>query len=87
MTVRLTQPPASLARTPEEMAWLEQLARIVNSLVSSGDQDTIERPTTFLFPGRFYFDGRLDMGWDGNGIPIWRNTINTLWVDSTGTPV
>jgi hypothetical protein len=87
MAVQLTQPPASLGKTPEEIAWLEQLARIVNSLVSSGDQDTTERPTTFLFPGRFYFDGRIDMGANGGGQPIWRDAYNSEWVDANGAVI
>lgn len=72
MAVRLTQPPASLSKTPEELAWLTQLARIVNALVSSGT--TAERPTAFLFPGRPYFDETQDR-------PLWRNTANTAWLD------
>lgn len=72
MAVRLTPPPASLGKTPEELAWLEQLARIVNASVSSGT--TAERPTAFLFPGRPYYDTTQDR-------PLWRNAANTAWLD------
>ena len=72
MTVRLTQPPASLSNRPENMAWLEQLARIVSALISSGT--TADRPTTLLYAGRPYFDETKDR-------PIWRNAANTAWLD------
>lgn len=75
MTVRLTQPPVSLSKTPEELAWLEQLARIVNALVSSGT--TVQRPTTFLYPGRTYFD--TDLG--GNGKPVFVKKDGSGWAD------
>lgn len=88
-TVHLLQPPASLARTPEEMAWLEQLARIVNALISSGGAEAGDswRPTTLLYPGRPFFDTHPDVGAGNGGIPIWRNSDNTLWLDATGVPI
>jgi hypothetical protein len=77
MAVRLTQPPASLGKTPEELAWLEQLARIVNASVSSGT--TANRPTSFLFEGRFYWDTDL-------GKPVFVKSLSpTVWVDGAGT--
>lgn len=80
MTVKLTPPPASLGQTPEEKAWLAQLARIVGASVSSGT--TAERPTAFLFEGRPYFDTDLVAG---AGKPIYRNADNTGWVETIGT--
>jgi hypothetical protein len=75
---RLTAPPASLGETPEEMAWLEQLARIVNASVGSGT--TANRPTTFLFEGRFYWDTDLDK-------PVFVKSVGppAVWVDGVGT--
>jgi hypothetical protein len=78
MTVRLTQPPATLGKTPEEMAWLEQLARIVNASVGSGT--TANRPTEFLYPGRPYFD--TDLG--ANGKPIFVKKGGSGWVTADG---
>ena len=54
--------------------WMAQLTDIVNALVSSGT--TADRPTTFLFAGRTYFDTTL-------GQPIWYDGGG--WVDATGT--
>jgi hypothetical protein len=90
-TVRLTQPPRSLSKTPEELAWLEQLARIVNALISSGGVNPAGlfepwRPSELLFPGRFFFDYHPDVG-TGGGTPIWRNASNTGWVDGTGASI
>lgn len=77
MTVRLTEPPASLSQTPEQLAWHTQLARIVNAGVSSGT--TAERPVAFLFEGRFYWDTTL-------GKPVFVKSLNpTVWVDGAGT--
>jgi hypothetical protein len=81
MAVRLTQPPASLGKTPEELAWLEQLARIVNASVSSGT--TAERPTSLIWAGRPYFDTTLNK-------PIWVKSITGAtvdWIDATGSVV
>lgn len=82
MTVRLMEPPASLSDTPEQLAWLTQLARIVNASVSSGT--TANRPTVLLWAGRPYFDTDLAAG---AGKPIWRNAGNTAWIDATGSVV
>lgn len=78
MTVRLTAPPASLSATPEEVAWLSQLARIVGASVSSGT--TAQRPTTFLFLGRRYWDETLDK-------PVYLKSVGppAVWVDGVGT--
>lgn len=83
MTVRLTQPPADPKRPVDETAWLEQLGRIVNAAVSSGT--TAQRPTTFLYPGRPYFD--TDLGSAGKGMMIWRNSDNTNWINASGANV
>lgn len=80
MTVRLTPPPASLGKTPEEAAWLAQLARIVGAGVSSGT--TAQRPTNLLWAGRPYYDTDL-VG--GAGKWIYRNADNTGWVETIGT--
>lgn len=82
MTVELTPPPASLGKTPQELAWLEQIARIVNAGVSSGT--TAQRPVAFLYPGRSFYDTDLAAG---AGKPIWRNAANTAWIDATGAVV
>jgi hypothetical protein len=81
MTVRLNQPPRSLGKTPEEMGWLEQIARIANTLISSGT--TAQRPTDFLYEGRFYWDSDLDK-------PVFVKSYDpvtgtTVWVDGVGT--
>jgi hypothetical protein len=78
MTVRLTKPPTSLSKTPEELGWLEQLALIVGASVSSGS--TAQRPVAFLYEGRPFYDTTLD-------IPIWRNAANTDWIDASGSVV
>lgn len=78
MTVRLNQPPKSLSNSVEEMGWLEQVARIANTMVSSGT--TAQRPTDFLYLGRFYWDEDLDK-------PVWVKSIGppAVWVDGVGT--
>ena len=78
MAVRLSQPPADPKRPVDQTAWLEQVGRIINAMVSSGT--TADRPTAFMYPGRTYYDTDLD-------IAIWRNAGNTDWVDATGAPV
>jgi hypothetical protein len=81
MTVRLTQPPASLSQSPEQLAWLEQLARIVNASVASGT--TANRPTSLVYEGRPYFDTTLNK-------PIWVKSITGAtvdWIDATGASV
>jgi hypothetical protein len=83
MAVRLNQPPKTLSNSADDMAWLEQLARIVNAGVSSGT--TAQRPTTLLYPGRPYFD--TDLGSAGKGMMIWRNSDNTGWVNGSGASV
>jgi hypothetical protein len=80
MAVQLTQPPRSLAKTPEELAWLEQLARIVNAGVGSGT--TANRPTTFVWLGRSYWDEDLDK-------PVYVKSVGppVVWVDGAGASV
>jgi hypothetical protein len=48
---------------------------ICGALTESGT--TAQRPATFLWAGRMYFDTTL-------GIPIWYKTVG--WVDATGAP-
>jgi hypothetical protein len=52
---------------------------ICNALTLSGT--TAQRPTSFLFVGRTYFDTTL-------GIPIWIQSLGpTVWIDAAGAPV
>ena len=73
MTVRLTQPA-----NPPTLPWYEQLALIVNALVSSGT--TANRPTKFLWLGRRYWDEDLDK-------PVYVKSIGppVVWVDGVGS--
>jgi hypothetical protein len=75
MPVRLEQPD-----NPPTLPWFAQLARIVNASVSSGT--TANRPTDFLFLGRFYWDEDLDK-------PVFVKSFDpvtgvTVWVDGAG---
>jgi hypothetical protein len=87
--MRVTQPPPNASRSPQETAWLEHLARIVNALSSSGKTaerptpTTADRPGFFLYPGRPCFDTSLGT----HEKPIWRNADNSGWVDATGSAV
>jgi|TARA_R110000744_G_scaffold181964_1_gene301155 hypothetical protein len=56
--------------------WMSNSGRLLNALASSGT--TANRPTSFLFNGRTYFDTTLDQ-------PIWYITSTPGWVDATGT--
>jgi hypothetical protein len=58
--------------------WFSEVAMVCQVTQSSGT--TANRPTKFLYPGRYYFDTSLGL----NGKPIWRNKGNTGWVDATG---
>ena len=60
-------------------AWLSKASSIINAMVMSGT--TAQRPTSFLWVGRPYFDTTLAAG---AGRPIWYN--GTIWVLSDGTP-
>lgn len=57
------------------------LYNICSALTQSGT--TAQRPSTLLWAGRMYYDTSLA----ANGQPIWRNKLNTGWVDATGAPV
>jgi hypothetical protein len=81
--VRLNQPPRSLSSSVEEMGWLEQVARIVNSRITSGT--TAQRPTELLYPGRPYFDTSL--GSAGKGMMIYSNSDTSGWVNGAGASV
>lgn len=81
--VHVTQPPRVPGQTTEQLAWAEQVARVLNSLVGSGT--TANRPTEFLYPGRPFYDTSL--GSAGKGMMIWRNSDNTAWVNATGASV
>ncbi len=53
--------------------WMSATGNLLNALQSSGT--TANRPTTFLFDGRTYFDTTL-------GTPIWY--VSAGWVDAAG---
>jgi hypothetical protein len=55
--------------------FFSQVFRLLVALTLSGT--TLNRPTTFLFVGRIYFDTTL-------GKPVWFK--NPGWVDATGAP-
>lgn len=57
--------------------WFGQVFRICFDVQNSGP--TASRPSTNLYPGKFYFDTTL-------GKPVWVNTTSTGWVDATGAP-
>ena len=57
-------------------SWFTQAWQILFAVSQSGL--TADRPTTFLYIGRTYFDTDL-------GIPIWYDGTN--WVDATGATV
>lgn len=78
--------PPKLARLTEVVPkawldWFQAVAVVCQDIQSTGT--TANRPTTGLYPGRFYFDTSLG----ANGKPIWRNKGNNGWVDSNSTPV
>lgn len=56
--------------------WMSNSGRLLNALASSGV--TANRPTTFLFDGRTYYDTTL-------GRPLWYDVTNTRWNYSDGT--
>lgn len=60
-------------------AWLSDADKLLTALKGSGT--TAQRPTTFLYVGRPYFDTTL-------GKPVWLESVGpSVWVDATGTPV
>lgn len=59
--------------------WFMQVFRISFDMQNSGT--TANRPTTNLYPGKFYFDTSLG----ANGRPIWQNKTATGWVLADGT--
>jgi hypothetical protein len=83
----ISQPPNSAVvdengnATPGYKPFFSTVFMLLNALSSSGT--TANRPTTFLFAGRTYFDTSLA----ANGKPIWRNKGNTGWIDATGAAV
>lgn len=75
-------PSTDVSQTPTRMEWRQWFARahrILQSVQSYGT--TANRPTTFLWPGRFFFDETL-------GIPIWVQSVRpTVWVNAAGVVV
>ena len=60
-------------------AFFSAVYNATNALTMSGT--TANRPVTFIYVGRPYFDTTL-------GIPIWVKTTNpTVWVNATGAVV
>jgi hypothetical protein len=62
--------------TPGWRPFLSAVFQLLAAMTQSGT--TVQRPTTFLWVGRNYFDTTL-------GIPIWYE--GPAWVDATGAPV
>lgn len=73
---------SDLRLSPPSEGWrnfLNAVFNICNAVTMSGT--TAQRPTSFMFVGRTYFDVTL-------GLPIWLQSITpTVWVDATGAPV
>lgn len=77
-TVNLPDPKDG-NQTAVTRAWQAQVSRFITAMLSSGT--TADRPTSFLYVGRTYFDTSLGAA----GKPIWYNGTN--WVDATGATV
>lgn len=81
MTSLITQPPnqsgfeASGKPSPAWASFFNSIFVILSALTQSGT--TAQRPTTFLWVGRTYFDTTL-------GLPIWYS--GPSWVKADGTP-
>lgn len=60
--------------------WFGQVFRICFDVQNSGP--TASRPSTNLYPGKFYFDTTLGAA----GMPIYVNKTSTGWVDAQGNP-
>ena len=73
--------PASDGTVQVSPQYIGQLLALgfIESGVAATDS-TSGRPTINLVPGMPWFDLTL-------GIPIWRNSANSAWVNATGTPV
>lgn len=60
-------------------AWFVRAFQILLAITSSGT--TGQRPASFSYVGRTYFDTTL-------GKPIWIQSLSpVVWCDATGTPV
>lgn len=72
-----TKRPVVIART--YVSFFEQIFNLLSAMTQSGT--TAQRPTTFLWVGRNYFDTTL-------GYPIWLKSVGpTVWVNGSGSPV
>lgn len=69
-----------LAFTAQWGGWFNNAQTILQDASNSGT--TIQRPTTYQYVGKPYFDTTL-------GIPIWLKTPGAVpvWVNSAGAPV
>lgn len=77
----LPNPPLVSPTDPDDFtapwgAWFSTAGAIIQDV--SNAATSTQRPTTFLYTGKTYFDTTL-------GLPIWWN--GAAWVDATGTPV
>lgn len=64
---------------PSWAKWFSSVHRLAQAVQSNGT--TANRPTSFLWPGRFYFDTTLNQ-------PIWIKTVSpVVWIDATGASV
>ena len=76
----IAQPPNSALVTPDGMAspgwspFFSAVFRLLTAMTQSGT--TAQRPTTFLWVGRFYYDTTLAM-------PIWYKGPG--WIKADGT--
>jgi len=64
---------------PSWAQWFQQVYGLCFDVQNSGT--TAQRPTKFLYPGKFYFDTSLG----ANGKPIWLNKNSSGWVLADGT--
>ncbi|MES1989221.1 MAG: hypothetical protein V4440_14550 [Pseudomonadota bacterium] len=61
--------------------WLEFFSAVfIGIKYTQTSGTTAQRPTTGLFPGRFYFDISLGV----RGKPIWIAKDGQTWIDATG---
>lgn len=81
----INQPPIGPMVNPDGSAtpgwspFFSAIFQLLTAMTQSGT--TAQRPTTFLWVGRPYFDTTLN-------IPIWlQSTSPTVWCDATGAAV
>jgi len=73
------QQPINGVLTPNWVQWLTKVGNFASTVSDSGT--TANRPTSFLFVGRPYFDTTINK-------PIWLKTVSpVVWIDATGASV